>query len=86
MNERNTAAAALEWDGWLDSLQHALRKGVHGYLRKLLDAEIAEVLGRIDTRDATARLNQRGAYSRAVQRFIQSSTVSCQRMPIPSVQ
>ena len=62
MNERNAAAAALEWDGWLDSMQHALHKGVHGYPRELLEAEIAEVLGRIDTRDASAWLNQRDVH------------------------
>ena len=48
MNEGNTAAvAAMEWDGWLDPLEQALREGVHGYLRELLEAEVSAVLGRL---------------------------------------
>ena len=48
MSEGNMAAvAAMEWEDWLDPLEHALREGMHGYLRELLEAEVSAVLGRL---------------------------------------
>lgn len=52
---------------WMDSLEQAVRKGVHDYLQNLLEEEVAQVLGRLRyRREAGARGYRNGHRARAL--------------------